>query len=463
MTGRSSTAPDRKRLRSQNEEEPSSTAFKKRRLKPSEDSPTVTAALHSKSSDTNGSLGRGRRKVATSIAKDPPVDTWEAPGSGAEGGKRTVQPSHDKEKAKKLQIPASRRRASVYDVPDSGEDELGATAVAPRPTRLRPGHAATAKVGANGVNGASSTTGETTGEESGKRKRGRPRKQDREAMARESLQSGNEEPKAVGSTGSSSVLKAPRRRGAPNGKLQEDAQPAKGILTPRKGGETAGRQRKTVAFDRRPDKDARDGLGVGAPSKSARNRREAESSQTEEKMEVDAPNENEESGSDDEEDDEVCAICFKPDSETGNEIVFCDSCDMAVHQECYGLSEIPEGDWICRSCLQNDTGPVGHQGANGAKPRVAAQEDRKPDIPNFDEHLRSIQRVLLDRCAGKRRIKLRGQDEAYEKAYQLVEQTIVAGEGNSMLVIGARGCGKTTVSHAAIFEWWYQAKKYHSW
>jgi len=39
-----------------------------------------------------------------------------------------------------------------------------------------------------------------------------------------------------------------------------------------------------------------------------------------------------------------------------------------------------------------------------------------------------------------------GQEETYEKAKQLVEQTVVAGEGNSMLLIGPRGCGKTTVS-----------------
>lgn len=45
-----------------------------------------------------------------------------------------------------------------------------------------------------------------------------------------------------------------------------------------------------------------------------------------------------------------------------------------------------------------------------------------------------------------------GQNEAYEKTFQLVEQTIVAGEGNSMLVIGARGCGKTTLIESVISD-----------
>ncbi|GAB1318953.1 origin recognition complex subunit 4 [Madurella fahalii] len=446
MAGRSNTTLDRKRLRSQNEEEPSSTASKRRRLKPSDDSPAIAAAPDPEPSTTNKTPGRGRRKAAASTANNANVDSRKAPDLEAEGGKRMVQPNHDKTKAKKPQIPASRQRASVYDVPDSGEDELGATAVAPRPTRQRQAHAATAKVGANGVNGASLTNGD----ESAKRKRGRPRKQDREAMVEVPIQPENEESKDVGSTISTSIPQTRRPRRAPNGKLPEDAQVPKGILTPRKGGGAAGRRRKSVAFDRRPDEDALDDVGAETPSRSARKRREAASSPTEDEMEVDASNENQEPGSDEEEDDEVCAICFKPDSETGNEIVFCDSCDMAVHQECYGLPEIPKEDWICRNCLQDNTNPVSHPRTKEAKPRVAAQGDQKPNIPNFDEHLRSMKRVLLDRCTGRRRIKLRGQDEAHEKAYQLVEQTIIAGEGNSMLVIGTRGCGKTTLVESII-------------
>ncbi|PIK41560.1 hypothetical protein BSL78_21587 [Apostichopus japonicus] len=48
--------------------------------------------------------------------------------------------------------------------------------------------------------------------------------------------------------------------------------------------------------------------------------------------------------------DICCAVCRAPDSEDGNEMVFCDKCDICVHQACYGVIKIPEGSWMCRCC-----------------------------------------------------------------------------------------------------------------
>jgi hypothetical protein len=146
-------------------------------------------------------------------------------------------------------------------------------------------------------------------------------------------------------------------------------------------------------------------------------------------------------------DDITCVICGGGDSQMPNEILLCDNCDLAAHQVCYGVQVIPEGDWLCRDCRPDedeelilvDTGTV-------SELSLDLEASNIPDIEGFEYHMQVMQKLVLDKLTGQRRLKLCGLDEEYRKVHQVVEQTVLAGEGNSMLVIGARGCGKTAVS-----------------
>ncbi|KAF9881842.1 hypothetical protein CkaCkLH20_00988 [Colletotrichum karsti] len=242
--------------------------------------------------------------------------------------------------------------------------------------------------------------------------------------------------------------------------------PLKGILTPSKRDRSV-RRSKSVAFDSSNEQAQEEVFFEDLPSKSASKKPlqrvtgakatasatrktkprkgaakpieeetgEEEEEEPEVESEIQQTEEAEEEG--EEEDEEVCEICSKPDSKRGNMILFCDGCDKAYHQKCYDVPKVPKGDWFCKDCVQKK------------ETRVAAAVD-VAKIPNFAHHLSSMKRVLLDRCTGRRRIKLIDQDEAYDKAHQLVEQTVLSGEGNSMLVIGARGCGKTTLVESIV-------------
>uniref|UniRef100_A0A0M3HF40 PHD-finger n=1 Tax=Ascaris lumbricoides TaxID=6252 RepID=A0A0M3HF40_ASCLU len=48
--------------------------------------------------------------------------------------------------------------------------------------------------------------------------------------------------------------------------------------------------------------------------------------------------------------DAFCDICRQTDYEEDDEIIFCDGCNVGVHQSCYGLDSVPHDDWLCHAC-----------------------------------------------------------------------------------------------------------------
>jgi PHD-finger/PHD-zinc-finger like domain len=48
--------------------------------------------------------------------------------------------------------------------------------------------------------------------------------------------------------------------------------------------------------------------------------------------------------------DAVCEVCNDGEVTPDNQILFCEACNVAVHQFCYGIERVPEGDYYCIAC-----------------------------------------------------------------------------------------------------------------
>lgn len=417
---------------------------KKRRLESLADSPRSTPKGFSAITSALGGVQNGTRRPGG--ARNKPENTqdnatgdseYDVPNSDGEESERFAGKPRKLDFGKRPKI--SRPKQTLYDVPDSGDepDPIGETdeqdeniPVTPSKRKSINGdpsspsvRSASRKQDTQASRSISKTDGVTP------RKRGRPAK----AKA--------PEVKTVFPLAVKARIYGQTGKGTSDMGLEPPK--LKGILSPQK--KKPGRTTKTVIFE--SDDGGSTTFESGVPSRpilipTTRKPQRLDSPSLQLEADMAKGNEGAEEGDDEDgEDDEVCAICSKPDSEPPNEIIFCEVCDSGFHQKCYNVPVIPEGDWICRTCSQDDILPD----RIDITEKKSAASAKIPEIPNFESHLKRMQRVLLDRCAGNRRIKLRGQDEAYDKAYQLVEQTVVAGEGNSMMVIGGRGCGKTIV------------------
>ncbi|KAE8146086.1 origin recognition complex subunit 4 C-terminus-domain-containing protein [Aspergillus avenaceus] len=64
--------------------------------------------------------------------------------------------------------------------------------------------------------------------------------------------------------------------------------------------------------------------------------------------------------------------------------------------------------------------------------------------------LHLLTRIILEKLTGKRSTPLKGLEPEHDKVHQLVEQTVTVGEGNSMLLLGSRGSGKSAIVETII-------------
>lgn len=447
------TPGSRKRGRPRNDESEPDTSTKKPRLTSSAVSKKATpGSLKALSSAISGSFGYGERKVSTNgtirKGRQPHDKTWEIPDSDGEGpNSKGIRINGTLKSSVKK---PNGNIGGVYDFQDSD----GETSPANTPSKKTRCASSTGQASST-VPRSTSTTAKksssrgkseplTRGSARGRRsaalethtRRTHSDERSAEATASETARDEDEDASDSEAVLTPVAAKSSGRNGAPLSKTNGGTPKLKGILTPSR--RLSERNAKSVAFDEL-NANTDEIYFADLPTKPVKFNLP---SQTRPHDKGNKPLENAAESEQDEEDDEVCVVCNKPDSKPRNEILFCDNCDMAVHQKCYGVARIPKGDWLCQDCTQDPSSGSGV----AKKQALLVAAEAVPDIPNLEHHLRSLQRVLLDRCTGKRQIKIRGQDEAYDKTFQLVEQTVVAGEGNSMLIIGARGCGKTTVS-----------------
>uniref|UniRef100_A0A8R1DT47 Uncharacterized protein n=1 Tax=Caenorhabditis japonica TaxID=281687 RepID=A0A8R1DT47_CAEJA len=51
--------------------------------------------------------------------------------------------------------------------------------------------------------------------------------------------------------------------------------------------------------------------------------------------------------------DDVCNVCLDGECSNCNQIVYCDMCNLSVHQDCYGIPFLPECSLACRRCAHS--------------------------------------------------------------------------------------------------------------
>ncbi|KAJ0417108.1 origin recognition complex subunit 4 C-terminus-domain-containing protein [Aspergillus carlsbadensis] len=68
----------------------------------------------------------------------------------------------------------------------------------------------------------------------------------------------------------------------------------------------------------------------------------------------------------------------------------------------------------------------------------------------YAKEVRLLTKTVISKLNGKRLVPLKGLENEYHKVHQLLEQTVTVGEGNSLLLLGSRGSGKTAMIETIV-------------
>uniref|UniRef100_A0A0N5AQ18 PHD-type domain-containing protein n=1 Tax=Syphacia muris TaxID=451379 RepID=A0A0N5AQ18_9BILA len=76
-----------------------------------------------------------------------------------------------------------------------------------------------------------------------------------------------------------------------------------------------------------------------------------------------------------------CCVCADENGWDANPLVYCDgpNCEVAVHQGCYGIIKVPEGEWYCAKCADLLT----HMKLNGGENVMEMHESPRCELCPF--------------------------------------------------------------------------------
>ncbi|XP_016350782.1 protein AF-10-like isoform X5 [Sinocyclocheilus anshuiensis] len=106
-----------------------------------------------------------------------------------------------------------------------------------------------------------------------------------------------------------------------------------------------------------------------------------------------------------------CCVCSDERGWAENPLVYCDGhgCNVAVHQACYGIVQVPTGPWFCRKCESQERAARVIKGWRGRKPSWQTPEEgglsttcnKEDEDSRLSRSLKTLNIVRCELCPHK--------------------------------------------------------------